>query len=193
MNHDTLYVANFPADTDPNSLQQLFEAHGEVASIGLHTDAKINEPYALVQMGMEKNATKALNALNGYVIGGKRLAVSYPDVDRERELTSKQKKAIENFCEQLGEKDPKPTRQIEMMVRLCGTSFVQAIIDEAIALDAAEGLMTLDGKRRRSKGGVFFYLAHNRVSAPVRHIIFTRKGRFLAIQDTAPAEEVENV
>lgn len=192
MNHDTLYVANFPAETDENSLQQLFEAHGEVTAISLHTDEKINERYALVQMSVEKNATKALNALNGHAIGERRLAVSYPEVDRERELTSKQKKAVETFCEVLGETDGKPTRQIEMMVRLCGVSFVQAILDEALALDEAGGLMTLDGKRRRSKGGVFFFLAHNRVSAPVRHIIFTRKGRFLAVE-TQLVEEAENI
>lgn len=191
MNHDTLYVANFPPETDENSLRQLFEAHGEVAEVSLNLDEKVNERYGLVRMGMEKSATKALNALNGHLIGERRLAVSYPDVDRERELTSKQKKAIEVFCEALGEKDGKPTRQIEMMVRLCGSSFVQAVLDEALAVDAAGGLMTLDGKRRRSKGGVFFFLAHNRVSAPVRHIIFTRKGRFLA-EEAMLVEQIEN-
>ncbi len=191
MNHDTLYVANFPAETEENSLQQLFAEYGEVAQIGIHTDEKINERYALVQMKMEKNATKALNALNGHVIGERRLAVSYPEVDQERELTSKQKKAVEAFCAALDETDGKPTRQLEMMVRLCGSSFVQAILDEALALDAAGGLMTLDGKRRRSKGGVFFFLAHNRVSAPVRHIIFTRKGRFLAAEAQL-VEEAQN-
>jgi len=192
MNHDTLYIANFPAETDENSLRQLFEGHGEVAEIGIHTDEKINEAYALVKMSMEKNATKALNALNGHRLGERRLAISYPEVDRERELTSKQKKAVEAFCAELEEKDGKPTRQIEMMVRLCGSSFVQVIVEEALELEAAGGLMTLDGKRRRSKGGVFFYLAHNRVSAPVRHIVFTRKGRFLAVEAEA-VEEVGNI
>jgi thiamine pyrophosphate-dependent acetolactate synthase large subunit-like protein len=189
MNHDTLYAANFPVDTDENSLRQLFEAHGEVVSVSIHTDEKTSERYALVRMSLEKNATKALNALNGHVIGERRLAVSYPEADRERELTSKQKKAVEAFCAELGEKDGKPTRQIEMLVRLCGSAFVQAIISEALAVDAAGGLMTLDGKRRRSKGGVFFFLAHNRVSAPVRHIVFTRKGRFpVETASETPAE-----
>jgi RNA recognition motif-containing protein len=192
MNHDTLYVANFPAETDESFLRDLFAAHGEVAGVSIFMDEKINERFALVQMSLEKNATRALNALNGHVVGERRLAVSYPEVDRERELTSKQKKAVEAFCAELGEKDGKPTRQIEMLVRLCGSSFVQAIIDEALALDAAGGLMTLDGKRRRSKGGVFFFLAHNRISAPVRHIVFTRKGRFLVEEPPPEIEQAEN-
>jgi hypothetical protein len=140
-------------------------------------DEKIGQPYALVAMVSEKIATKAYNGLNGYALGDYRLVISFPDVVWGRELTAKNRKVVEDIVAALGEADEVPLRQIEAIVRLCGAGFAQAILAEALEVDAAEGLMTTDGAHRRTKGGVFFYLARYRMSSPVRRIVYNRKGK----------------
>jgi hypothetical protein len=74
------------------------------------------------------------------------------------------------------------------MIQLCGASFAQALVKEAQEIEAGDGLMTADGERRRTLGGVFFYLARFRLAPPVRRIIYTRKGKM-----PRPPEEVEQI
>ncbi len=52
--------------------------------------------FGLVEMAAEKVATKAHRSLNGYRLGEQSLSVSYPEPD-PRELTAKQRKAIEDI------------------------------------------------------------------------------------------------
>jgi len=172
-----LYVANFDPSTSEDQLRELFAGYGEVSGVTLAVEEKIGQPYALVLMASEKIATKAYNGLNGYVMGSYRLVISHPDVDLGRELTAKNRKVVDEIVAALGETDEVPLRQIEAIVRLCGSGFAQAILVEALDVDAAEGLMTTDGAHRRTKGGVFFYLARYRMSAPVRRIVYNRKGK----------------
>lgn len=172
-----LYVANLNPNTTEGQLRDLFGQYGEVVTVDMATDEKTGEHHAIVQMASEKVATKAYNGLNGYRLEGCYLAVSYPDVDLSRELTAKQRKSIEEIAATLGETDEVPLRQIEAIVRLCGVSFTQAIVKEALEIDASGGLMTSDGSHRRTKGGIFFYLVRYRVSPPVRRIIYNRKGK----------------
>ncbi len=174
---DTLYVTNFTPETSEDDLRALFGEYGDVLAVTLDISERTGEPYAVVQMGAQKLATKALNALNGHAMGEFRLAVSYPEVDLSRELTSKQRHAMDDVLKTLEETEKVPVRQVEAMVRLCGLSFVEAIMREALAVDAGEGMLTSDGTQRRTKGGVFFYLARHRMAPPIRRIIYNRKGK----------------
>jgi hypothetical protein len=89
----------------------------------------------------------------------------------------KQRKAIAEIAEQLGETDPDALRQLEAIVLLCGVAFAQVILRDAKRLEEAGGLMTSDGTRRRTLGGVFFYLARFRMAPALRSIVYNRKGR----------------
>ena len=60
---------------------------------------------------------------------------------------------------------------------LCGTNFAEALLKETEEVEANGGLMTIDGERRRTKGGVFFYLARFRMPGAMRRIVYNRKGR----------------
>jgi hypothetical protein len=171
-----LYVANLSPDTTREQLSELFSQHGEVMAVDLGVEDKTGQTFAIVTMGSEKVATRANRELNGQLLNGLPLAVSYPEVD-PKELTAKQRKAIDEILAALEEKDDVPIRQLEAITRLCGMSFVEALLEEALAVDAAEGLMTTDGTRRRTKGGVFFYLARYRMSPAVRRIVYNRKGK----------------
>ncbi|HVO71422.1 MAG TPA: hypothetical protein VMT24_15335, partial [Aggregatilineaceae bacterium] len=75
----------------------------------------------------------------------------------------------------------------EAIVRLCGVGFAQAVLKEALEIDASGGLMTSDGSHRRTRGGVFYYLARYRMSPPVRRIVYNRKGK-MPQEDTGPME-----
>ncbi|MBN1563418.1 MAG: hypothetical protein JXA10_06250 [Anaerolineae bacterium] len=174
-----LYVTNFPPETTADELAELFNQAGTVETVDIAIEEKTETPFAIIAMAAEKHATKANREFNGHALGEYRLAVSYPEVD-PRDLTAKQRKAMDAVIETLEETDDVPLRQIEAMVRLCGTFFVEALVEEALAIDEREGLMTSDGERRRSKGGVFFYLARYRISPDVRRVIFNRKGKMPA-------------
>lgn len=185
---DILYVANLADTVTPESLTVLFTEHGEVASVEFLTDERIKVRYALVKMAAEKSATKALNSLNGHNLEGSYLAISYPEYDPQREMTSKQRKLYESIAEALGESDNVPLRELEALVHVCGVSFAQAILKETEEIEAGGGLMTSDGGKRRTKGGVFFFLARYRMSRNARYIVYNRKGKL-----PAPTEQAEEI
>ena len=177
---NVLYVTNFPPEATADDLFDLFDEHGAVTSVEIDVEERIDVLYAIAEMSSEKHATKAHRNLNGYAMDEvHRLAVSYPELE-PRDLTTKQRKALEEIAIALDETDDVPLRQIETMARLCGLFFVEALVDEALDIDAGEGLLTSDAERRRTKGGVFFYLARYRMSPTVRRVIFNRKGRLPA-------------
>ena len=172
-----LYGANFPPETDEETLRALFSEHGEVVSFTMGEDARAQQPYALVEMKSEKQTTRAMNKLNGYTLGGQRLAVSPAEPELSKDITARQRKTAAEIIATLEESEKVPVRQIEAIVRFCGGQFAQAILEEALEIDAGEGVLTSDGSRRRTKGGVFFYLARYRMSPAVRKIVYNRKGK----------------
>lgn len=176
----TLYVANIPQETDETTLQDIFSKYGEIEQIEFGINERFDVPYAIITMNSEKAATKSLHNLNGYQLDGNYLSISYPDIDEdavERGLSKKQRKTAEDVVKTLGEKYRKPVRRIHTMILLCGHSFVLQLVKEAQEIDAGEGMMTKDGSRRRSLGGVFFTIANERMSPPVYQIVHPRGGK----------------
>lgn len=66
------------------------------------------------------------------------------------------------IADRLGETEAEPRAQLERVVDICGAEFAQAVLDETLALEAGAGLAVADG-RRRTPGGVFFYLVRQRI------------------------------
>jgi hypothetical protein len=85
---------------------------------------------------------------------------------------------VKSIAEQLGETAPNPLRQIKGIIELCGAEFTQTILQEALKIEAGEGMMVNSGERRRTIGGVFFYLARGRMTGAQRYKIFgqSKKG-----------------
>lgn len=79
--------------------------------------------------------------------------------------------------EKLGETSPKPVAQIRRLIEKCGLPFVEKIMAETEVIEAKGGLLTHDRKRRRSKGGVFFYVAKGQMDASLRAQIFPNFGK----------------
>jgi hypothetical protein len=172
-----LYVSNLAETVTEDQLHALFGQYGDIKGVEIGVDEAHGGRYALITMGSEKTANKANHGLNGTVLEERYLYVSSPEVDLTRELMGKQRKMLEEIVAALNETEKVPLRKLDMMARQCGTSFMQALLKEAQEVEATGGMMTKDGTRRRSLGGVFFQLALRHMSPPVRHLVHVRKGK----------------
>jgi hypothetical protein len=68
------------------------------------------------------------------------------------------------IADELGETAPPARAQLRRMAAACGIVFLWRVLDETRRIEAAGGLFTQDGARRRSPGGVFFYLAKRQLA-----------------------------
>ncbi len=66
----------------------------------------------------------------------------------------------------------KPFRQIENIVRWSGEEFARDLVRQTLEIEAAGGMMTSDGTRRRTLGGVFFYIAREQLPEDIRAQVF---------------------
>ena len=76
------------------------------------------------------------------------------------------------IAQHLGETQPWPLSQIRRIVQRLGPEAALAFVQEAQAIEAQGGLMLPDGSRRRTLGGVFFFLVRERVTPEDRAAIF---------------------
>jgi hypothetical protein len=79
---------------------------------------------------------------------------------------------VQHIADQLGETEAKPVGQIKAMIEHCGVDFVHKLLQDTLETEANGGLMLPDQSRRRSMGGVFFYLGRGRISKEIRSLIF---------------------
>lgn len=73
-----LYVGNMSYGIDKNDLEQMFAAHGTVASAQVITDRETqrSKGFGFVEMGSDQEAQAAIAALNGKSIDGRALTVN---------------------------------------------------------------------------------------------------------------------
>ena len=77
-----------------------------------------------------------------------------------------------DIAAKLNEEKSHAIRKIDLLIKLVGEDFVNSLLEETLSVEAQGGLMTVDGSRQRSSGGVFLYLAKGRVSPELRKRIF---------------------
>jgi len=68
------------------------------------------------------------------------------------------------IADQLGETERTPRATIWRCVHVLGVERTQAFVKEALDVEANGGLLVPDGSRRRTPGGVFFYLVRTQVT-----------------------------
>jgi cold-inducible RNA-binding protein len=81
-----LFVGNLSFDTTENDLQDTFAAHGSVTEANLMMDRATGRPrgFAFITMATSEEAQKAIDALNGAMVGGRNLTVSEARPQAER-------------------------------------------------------------------------------------------------------------
>jgi len=87
----------------------------------------------------------------------------------------------DEIAARLAENESAPRRQIARAVRILGEERVRAFVAQALAVEAAGGMMRGDGRRRRSVGGVFFHvmrdeLRHDETGRKAAYKIFRPHG-----------------
>jgi hypothetical protein len=76
------------------------------------------------------------------------------------------------IAQQLGETDPIPREQIRRIIERLGAEATFAFLREAMEIEAQGGMLLSNERRRRTPGGVFFYLTRSRVSEEDRAFIW---------------------
>jgi hypothetical protein len=79
---------------------------------------------------------------------------------------------VQQLATQLQETEEMPLRLLTLIVERCGAEFAQQVLQETIEVEAKGGLMVKKGDRRRTLGGVFFFLARNKMPVKLRNAIF---------------------
>lgn len=72
-----IYVGNLPFSATESEVRELFGQHGTVESVALPTDRETGRPrgFGFVEMP-QAEAVKAIEALNGFSMGGRQLRVN---------------------------------------------------------------------------------------------------------------------
>lgn len=85
-----LFVVGYPLDIQEAEMIELFSIHGMVDSIDLLADKITHQPkgFGFVQMIDQPGADRAIAALNGIVLKGRKMTVKLADEDRERKPRS---------------------------------------------------------------------------------------------------------
>ncbi|MGQ9887310.1 MAG: hypothetical protein ACUVSX_02355 [Aggregatilineales bacterium] len=86
----------------------------------------------------------------------------------KRKQQAELNKLTHQIAQKLGETEQKPIRQIGIIVRHFGAEAALALLAETEAIEAQGGMMIANGRRRRTPGGVFFYLAKERMTPEER-------------------------
>ena len=82
------------------------------------------------------------------------------------------KAGVAQIAATLQEHDKIPLKQIRHIVHVLGLAATEAIVAEALHIEANGGMLTVDGTRRRTLGGVFFFVVRTRISPEQRYKIF---------------------
>ena len=73
-----IYVGNLPYSTTPDDLREVFSAFGEVAAARIVNDRETGRAkgFGFVEMNNDDEARRAIEALNGNDIGGRKAVVN---------------------------------------------------------------------------------------------------------------------
>ncbi len=84
---------------------------------------------------------------------------------------------VHAIAQALGETDRAVLAQLRRAMRVLGAEGAHALVAETQQIEAQGGLLTKDGSRRRTPGGVFFQLVLQRVASRDRWFIFRHDQR----------------
>ena len=81
-----IYVGNLPYAVDRDELRDIFAAYGEVAAARVVSDRETgrSKGFGFVEMPNDEEAKKAIEALNGSEIGGRKAVVNEARPREER-------------------------------------------------------------------------------------------------------------
>ncbi|HEU4326932.1 MAG TPA: hypothetical protein VFS21_27580 [Roseiflexaceae bacterium] len=124
-----------------------------------------------LQPGMTLGCTVGINTRGVLALDLQILAAPAPDWQpppKPRHIEA----VIARITADLGETDAKAQKTLERLVRYLGQSRAEALLAETAAVEDAGGMLLADGSRRRTRGGVFFFLARQQIPPEARPALF---------------------
>jgi len=175
-------VSNLPVDVADDALRALFEPLAPVTDIRRVLNPATNEftRKAIIKLKPEEQSKTDLaravhQALNGHPFGQPWLIVTLmytAPASALPALSDAQRELVQSALATLGETDEVPTYQLNTMMRMFGEEFMSCLLREAQTIEDAGGLMVQDGSRRRTFGGVFFYLGRQYIRGSAWPLVF---------------------
>jgi RNA recognition motif-containing protein len=169
----SLFIKNLAPTVTEDQLKAIFGEVGDVEAIQRPTDRETGEPrgFAFVHMVKAKDGEIAIERYNGHEIAGQVLEVLEAKKAKKKKVDPDFKLSTE-VADELEETVKRARIQIWRIVQECGADFVNELITETRKIIADGGLDTLDGQRKRTKGGIFLRLAKEKMDAETRAKIF---------------------
>ncbi len=96
--------------------------------------------------------------------------------------------AVKTIADTLGEVEREPLKKLKAIVKILGPEQALAFCEQALQVEREGGMLTRDGSRRRTPGGVFFYLVSRSKHKKVKKLWPQRKPES-ATPDTPPASQ----
>jgi hypothetical protein len=78
--------------------------------------------------------------------------------------------AVKTIAEKLGEVEREPLKKLKAIVKILGPDEALGFCEQALAVERQGGMLTRDGSRRRTPGGVFFSLVRGSKNKKVRKL-----------------------
>ncbi len=183
-----LFLANVPFTFTDEQITALFADVGAVKQF--HRPKRKNgEPqkYAFLTMSSPEAAQKAVETLDGHALGDGLLPLvvkfssERAEAEKEESAPKPKKESFKKYDElvaqiaaQLGETDSKPVNLIKRIIQKCGVEQTQAWVAETLKIEEQGGLMIERLDRRRTTGGVFFYISKMAMPPEIMNEIFPR-------------------
>jgi hypothetical protein len=95
-----------------------------------------------------------------------------PLTDEQKAERKKITEAAKTIADELGETEGVPRATIWRSVKALGVEQAQALLVQAQEIEAGEGMLTADGTRRRTPGGVYLALVRQVISGKDRFFVF---------------------
>lgn len=100
--------------------------------------------------------------------------------------------AVRQMAQALHEENPRALQSMQRIVDIVGLEFTQQKYEESLKIEADGGMMTQDGSRRRTPGGVFFYLVKGSLDDEMREKVFPEMRYLKHRRPESPYPEMES-
>ena len=94
--------------------------------------------------------------------------------------------AVKTIAHTLSEREPEPLTQLQAVVEILGVEKATALCEKAVELEQQGGMLTQDGTRRKTVGGVFFYLVRGSGNKKVQKLWPRPRKQYPATPDSPP-------
>ena len=97
--------------------------------------------------------------------------------------------AVTTIAQKLGETEPEPLQRLRAVVDILGPEQALAMCEKALAVEQQGGMLTQDGTRRRTVGGIFFYLVRGTGNKKVQRLWPRPRQKRPMPRDNPPASQ----